>query len=162
MTVRWEDVDFNDLLARVIAVALETIADSEGKPYWMHSQEAFPFFIARIEQMRHAMDGDELDQPEFRIRLRHITGNRTAGYAGEAEQRLYEQAPLMIGALVSCGFLQSAAYPEAPDHLEEVELESGGEVQVFDASAVGGDALQIGTDYVLRCSMRIENEERYN
>lgn len=163
MAVYWDDIDLNDLLARVIAVALETIADSEGKPYWLHSQEAFPFFVARIEQMRHDIDGEEIDAVEFRIRLRHITGHRTAGYAGEPEQLLNEQVPLLIGALLTCGFLQSAAYPDAPDWLEEVELESGGDVQAFDAAGVGESGqLQIGTDYVLRCAMRIEIEQRYN
>lgn len=157
----WDDIDFNELLARVIAIATETIENSEGKPYWLYSQEAHPFFIAKIERPALGVDGEELDQLEFRIRLRHITGNRTEGYVGEAEQKLYEQSPKMMGALLTCGILQSEAYPEAADWIDDPILESGGDVMVFDASGIGGAGMQVGTDWVLLCTLRVENEERY-
>lgn len=159
MTEILNQLDFNDLLQRLIAIPVETVG-GEGRPYWLYSQEAFPFFIARVLPITFAADeGDEedIDGYEFTVTVRHITGNRTEGIPGEAESKLYAQMPRVVEAFLSRDLAQSEDDPDAMTWLEEAQLVGCSGLSVFDAAAIGGSAMQIGTDYTIRCRARIEN-----
>lgn len=155
-------IDFDELLKRAIAICTEITPKADGVPYWMHTQGIYPFFIAKVEPVRFDEDSEEVDEYQFDIRIRHISGNRTGGYKGEAERRLNQQVPPILRAFRSRTLLQSSAYPEEPDWLEEAILIEGGGVSVFDASALGGDAMQLGCDYILRVRVRMKNEQEYS
>lgn len=157
--------DFNALLERVIAVCLEAVG-GEGKPFWLYSQEAFPFFVARVLPITFAADpedAEDIDGYEFTLAVRHITGNRTEGLAsqGEPETKLYEQMPLVIEALLSRDLMQSFENDDAMQWLEDAQLTSCSGLSVYDAAGIGGVGLQIGTEYILTCVARLFNEQTY-
>jgi len=154
------ELDFQDLLDRAVTIPVEAVGGA-GKPYWFHSQEDFPYFLARIDNLGWDLEESaEMDVYEFDIVVRHISGNRTAGIPGEAEGKFYEQLPAILAAFLSSDLLQSTTYPTAPDWLESIELQPGVRMTVIDASAIGG-GLQIGTDYTLRCRARLDNYQTY-
>lgn len=158
--------DFNGLLERVIAVCLEAVGEGEGRPFWLYSQEAFPFFIARILPISFAADEgteEDIDGYTFDVAIRHVTGNRTEGLAsqGEPETKLYEQMPRVIEALLSRDLMQSADESAAMDWLEEAQLISCSGLSVFDLAGIGAVGLQIGTEYTLRCQARISNTQDF-
>lgn len=158
------EIDFNDLLVRAVAICVETVG-GEGVPYWFYSQEAFPFFVARIANIEwdtEAEDPEDIDGYEFDVIIRHVTGNRTEGIPGEAERKLNTQAPLVIAALLSRTLLQSETYPNPPDWLESATLQPTPGMTIADASAIGGAGLQICIDYTLHCLARFDNYQSLN
>lgn len=157
-------LDYQNLLDRAIAICKATVSGSEGFSFWYVSNEAFPFFVARIGEIdSEFVDEDELVTYTLKLYIRHITGNRTAGMTalGEGEALLYAGMPLMIDALLSCGLLESAAYPAVPDWIESVTLLPCPGLQSYDLSGIGAVGQQIGTTYVLECVCRVQIDLDY-
>lgn len=157
------ELDFNPLLVRAVAIPVEAVG-GEGKPYWFHAQESFPFFITRTVNFTfNAEEGDEeeLDHYEFDIIVRHVSGNRTEGIPGEAEQKLNEQMPKVIAAFLSRTLLQHEEDEDAPDWLESAYLTDVSGLKVADASGLGGSVNQIVCDYTIHCICRVDNLQEW-
>lgn len=155
-------IDFQDAIARVIAICIEAVPDAGGKGYWFHSEEDPPFFIGQVRNVVAEHDeSDEIDSYSFDVVARHVVGNRTAGVQGEVEERLYAQMPLVLAVLLSRDLLQSDEYPAPPDWLEQVTRVTCSGLRVFDASAIGLTGDQIGTEYVVTVTARLDNYQDY-
>jgi hypothetical protein len=156
-------IDFQDLCLRAVTICTETVG-GEGVPYWMQTNEADPFFVARVTNITFGVDeGDfeEVETLECDLIVRHTVGNRTEGTPGEVEARLYAQLQQVIAALQSRTQLQSETYPEAPADLQSAYLQSVSGLQVFDSKSIGGTGDQIGTDYTVHCICRVLNFQEF-
>lgn len=164
MTPNSNILDLQNLLDRAIAICTEAIDDSEGKSFWYYSQEAFPFFVARIGELDVTYtDGEDIATYTFKLYVRYITGNRTAGLTqlGEGEALLYAGLPVLINAFLSSGLLQSEAFQDAPDWLQAVTLLPCPGLQSYDAAAIGGTGQQLGTTFTLDCEARVQIDLSY-
>lgn len=157
-------LDFQDLLDRAIAICTETIGGSEGYAFWYVSQETGTYFIARVADIDLSFeDTDEIVTYDFKLYVRHITGNRTEGLTvlGESEGKLYAQLPLVLNAFLSSDLLQSVAESTAPDWLESFDMLPCPGLQSGDAAGIGAVAQQIFTTYTFECKARVQIDLTY-
>ena len=165
MTANSNLLDFQDLLDRAIAICTETIGGSEGKAFWYYTQESFPYFVARVGEIDPTFeDEDEIVTYTFKLYVRHITGNRTAGLTqlGEGEAMLYAQIPLILDAFLSSDLMQSTTESTAPDWLESFDMLPCPGLQSWDAAGIGAVGQQIGTTYSFECKARVEIDRTYD
>lgn len=157
-------LDFNALLVRAVAVPTQALSlpETEGKPFWFYSQEASPFFVARIANLTwDEEESEEIDAYEFDVIVRGVFGNRTEGSPGESEERLYTSLPLILEAYLSRDLLQSALYPAPLDWLENAEVQPTPGMIVVDAAGIGGVGQQLAVDITIRCTARLDNTQTY-
>lgn len=114
--------DINELLSRVIAVAKDALANlstpvtADGVPYFLHVQETFPYFTARVAAVAVPLEGDgseDFDRDTYTVVLRLIGGQADENNAGRVEYNIYTYMPALKSEFNQREFLQSASYPDA-------------------------------------------------
>lgn len=154
----------NELLARMVALEIEALASigvpADAKPYFFHTQEAFPYFTNRIAANGVTDDGSEVfDINNPLIIMRLVVGHVTEGYKGEPESNLYEWGPVVKTYIQSCQWLQSAAYPDRMNRLFIGHVSDNGGFRVFENSGIG--VQQVGRELQYQCSISEVIEQVY-
>lgn len=153
--------DLKALKLRAIAVCQEALPTTDGKPFLFHTQDILPYFVAYTGTIDFEKDGLDIDQCEITLTLRHVVANLTEGLfsEGEAEERRDEQSLAVINTLRRRELLQSAAYPDPLDFLEEARFVRAS-MQTWTPQGEGAGR-KLGVDYTLACVCRVDNEQDY-
>jgi hypothetical protein len=156
-------VDAEELLLRMAALeeeAMEALDKrADAKPYFFHTQEAFPYFTNRLGDITVDSDSEEIDLYTYEIVVRLVIGHRTEGYTGETDSALQSYIPHLIQYFNERELLQSEVYPDAMDNLTRARVVSCRGYTEFVNSGVGGS--QIGTEITLRAELEDEIEQAY-
>lgn len=150
-------LDYNELLARVIATAKEALAalspavTADGVPYFLYTQEAFPYFTARVGADEVSYDSHDFDRDTLTVILRLVIGHVTENYIGEPENILYDYIPQVKLYMNDHELLQSAAYPTAMVGLLEARCTSHIGFRVFQNAGIS--AQQVGTEFTITCEL---------
>lgn len=149
------ELDFDDYLRRAIAICVEAVG-GEGEPSWFYTSENTPYFMARVANLVWTDDGQDVDQWDFDIIVRHIVENRTARIPGEVETAFYRDMQIVAATLLRRDLLQSGEgdYAEPPDWLESALLTSSLGLAVFAGPVDGVTGGQTGTEYTIHCIAR--------
>ena len=119
------NVDVNELLARCVVIekaalaALTPSVSADAVPYFIHTQESFPYFTNRIGNVEVGYDSNEMDRDIYTVVIRLVVAHITQGYDGVVETDLYNYIPAIITAFNENEGLQSATYPAAMTNLIE-------------------------------------------
>ena len=151
-------MDLNELLARCCEVEKEAlIADyskaADAVPYFIHTQESFPYFTHRIVNGQIGYDSEDMDRSDFDVIIRLVIGHVTDNYVGVNESDLYDYIPTVIHAFNSNEGLTSAAYPTDMVNLIEATENRLRSTRGFSIFLDGGlkDVKQVGTEFTLTC-----------
>lgn len=107
--------DVNELLNRVVAVAIEGMAaldppvNADGKPYFYHAQETFPYFAVRVNNNATAPESEDYDMDTLTVLLYLVVGYTGNASKGAPEQKLYTYMPHLKQQFNKNEFLQTAA-----------------------------------------------------
>jgi len=108
-------INVNELLNRVVAVAIEGMAaldtpvDADGKPYFYHVQESFPYFTARVVRDAITGESEDFDRDSLQVALRLTVAHISSGVHGEIEQQLYTYMPHLKTYFNNREWLQTSA-----------------------------------------------------
>lgn len=158
-------LNYTELLLRVAALEKEALAAmtpavvADAVPYFLHTQEAFPYFTNRIGGDAIESDSHDFDRDEITVLMRLVIGHATEGYTGEPETKLYTYMPQIKEYINERELLQSAAYPTAMLSLIESRITGHNGFRVF--QNVGLSATQVGTEFTLTCSFDESIEQAY-
>lgn len=148
-------LDYNNLLNRVTALQIEALSSlspsvtADAKPYFLHTQEAFPYFTNRIGADDIDYDSEDFDRDTLQVLMRLVVGHITEGYVGEPESKLYTWIPTLKTYFNSRELLQSAAYLTAMPGLIRARVTSHMGFRVFQNAGIS--AQQVGTELTLLC-----------
>lgn len=148
-------VDLNELLTRVgeiqaaalAALATPIVADS--KPYFIYTQESFPYITQRIGDIQIDFDSEDMDRYVVTVISRLVIGHATAGYMGINESDLYRCIPAIIHAINDDEGLVSTSYPAHMTQLIEATENRMRSCAGFRVFMDGGlkDVKQVGTEF---------------
>jgi hypothetical protein len=88
-------IDFNETLDRIVLIekqalaALSTPVTADAVPYFLHQQEAFPYWTNRIGPGAIVGDSEDFDYDSHTLIARLVIGHATEGYVGQPENSLY-------------------------------------------------------------------------
>lgn len=158
-------IDYVNLLQRCAALQIEamlhqsTPVTADAKPYFLHTQEAFPYFTNRIGGDEIDSDSQDFDRDTITVTMRLVIGHVTEGYQGEPETNLYTWMPVIKEYFNERELLQSAAYPTAMTSLIEARVTGHNGFRVFQNT--GLSANQVGTEFTLTCQMDESIDQAY-
>lgn len=145
-----------ELMARNVAIdkeafaALSPVVTLDSKPYFWHTQEAFPYMTNRLGPYQVGDDSEDIDTITLTVLKRLVIGHLTAGYAGENDARLTAWVAQVIEFYNEREWLQSVTYPDEMRYLIRARIVSGTGYTVFVNSSIGGTQ-QVGTEFSLEC-----------
>jgi hypothetical protein len=143
-------IDFNNLLARIVAVQQEIITGSKAYAYYLHTQSDMPYWINRVDNVATSSNSEDFDKHVVQVEMVLVSAQRTEGYAGESEHALYERVPLIIEGFNNREGLTSVAYPAYMDDLEWALITNTRPFVILENSGVGSD--QIVAVFTLTCT----------
>lgn len=145
-----------EILERLAAIEVEALASlspavtADAKPYMIHSQEAFPYFVNRVGNVGIESDSHDIDVYEVELVARLVVGHMTEGYRGEPESALYTYLPAVMEAINARELLQSATYTTALTGLMEARVSSSTGLRIFETAGI--QARQVGTEITVVCT----------
>ncbi len=158
-------IDYNELLARCAALQIEALASlsspvaADAKPYFIHTQESFPYFTNRVGGDEIGFDSQDFDRDDLTVIMRLVVGHITEGYVGEPESNLYDWIPEIKTYFNERELLQSVAYPTAMLGLIESRVSGHNGFRVFQNTGLG--ATQVGTEITLSCQFDESIDQAY-
>lgn len=156
-------IDYTAILNRVADIAEAAMTSigvtADAVPYFLHTQEAFPYFTVRISGVDVDSDSEEYDTELVTVTLRIIVAHATQGYVGEPETALYTYMPTLREYFNARQFLQSATYTTALTHLIQARMTSSTGLRIFENSGLA--ALQVGAEFNIECQFEIELAQAY-
>ena len=146
-----------ELLNRLCALELEAMTSisvrADAKPYFIHTQDSFPYFTNRVATNPRGNDGsEELDLNNPLVIIRLVVAHVTEGVRGQPEGKLYEWGPIVSSYIENrSNWLQCAAAPynTRMAYLQEARVTDNGGFRVFTDSGIG--ALQVGREIQVQC-----------
>lgn len=157
--------DIDELLARHSALSIEALASisitADSKPYFLHTQESFPYFVYRMGGNDVGFDSEDFDRDVYTVIGRLVIGHLTQGYVGETENKLYQWIPVVKTYFNQREHLQTASglYTTAMLGLIRSRVTSITGFRIFEG--VGIDARQVGTEFVHTCEFDETIEQEY-
>lgn len=158
-------LNYVELLQRVAALEIEALAalttpvTADAKPYFIHTQESFPYFTNRIGGDDIGSDSHDFDRDEITVVMRLVIGHTTEGYVGEPETNLYTYIPKVKEYFNERELLQSAAYPVAMISLLDARITGHNGFRIFQNT--GLSANQVGTEFTLTCNFDESIDQAY-
>lgn len=158
--------DFADIKLRLAALekeallALPTAVRSDAKPYFIHVQESFPYWLNRGDAFEVDSNSQDLDTFTVPFVTRLVLGHLTSEYKGVNDGKLDSWIPHVIAYINERELLQSAAYPDAPDYLEEARVTACAYYRQFQHSGIGG--YQVGTEFTITCRFLYDIVQAFN
>lgn len=158
-------LNYVELLARVAALEIEALAAlsptvvADAKPYFLHTQEAFPYFTNRMGGDSVGSDSHDFDRDEITVIMRLVIGHVTEGYQGEPETNLYTWMPQVKEYINERELLQSNTYPTAMISLLDARVTGHNGFRVFQNT--GLSATQVGTEFTLLCNFDESIDQEY-
>lgn len=150
-------LDYTNLLNRVVALqkeallSLSTPVTADAVPYFIHTQEFFPYFTNRVGSDQITYDSEDYDDDEITVTMRLIIGHVTQGYVGEPEANLYAYIPVIKTYFNARENLQSATYTARMSGLIRARITAHLGFRVFQNAGIS--AQQVGTEFTLTCEM---------
>lgn len=150
-------LDYGNLLARIVAIekeslaALSTPVTADAVPYFMHTQESFPYFTNRVSADDIQWDSEDYDSDVLQFTLRLVVGHITEGYSGVPESDLYTYIPQVKTYFNARENLQSAAYLARASGLIRARITAHLGFRVFQNAGIS--AQQVGTEFTLTCDL---------
>jgi hypothetical protein len=136
-------------LEKEALLVLPTPVPSDAKPYFIHVQETFPYWLNRGDAFGVDSASEDFDAYTVPFVSRLVLGHLTSEYKGVNDGKLDEWIPHFIAYMNEHELLQSAAYPAAPDYLEEARVTNCAYYRQFQHSGIGG--FQVGTEFTIAC-----------
>lgn len=158
-------LDYNNLLNRVAALQKEALLSltpavtADAVPYFIHTQETFPYFTNRIGGDDIQYDSEEFDRDTLVVTMRLVVGHITSGYVGEPESNLYTYIPALKTYFNEREMLQSAAYTTAMTGLIRARVTAHLGFRVFQNAGIS--AQQVGTEFTLTCEFDESIDQAY-
>lgn len=158
-------IDLQAILNRLAAIEVEALASlspavtADAVPYFLHTQEAFPYFVNRISNVPVDSDSQDFDTYEVEATVRLVVAHRTEGYDGEVEGRLYRYLPAVIAEINAREQLQSASYTAELDNLIFARATGSGGLRVFETS--GLSVVQVGAEITVVCQLTDDLTQDY-
>lgn len=156
-------IDYNNLLARCVAIQKEALASisvtADAKPYFLHTQESFPYFTNRIGGDEIGSDSHDFDRDTITVIMRLVIGHATEGYVGEPETNLYTWIPVIKEYFNERELLQSATFTTAMTSLIESRITGHNGFRVFQNAGISAN--QVGTEFTLTCEFDESIDQAY-
>jgi len=161
-------LDIPELMLRVVALekeAMATVLPAEktcnAVPYFIYSQDSYPYFTNRDGAGVSVNDDtEEFDHDTYTVIMRLIIGHVTEGYVGELETTLHTYIPTVKTYINSRGGLQSTAYPEALVGIRYARIINWTGLRVWQTAGIS--VLQMGTEFTLHCELDEQIIQAYN
>lgn len=152
-------LDIPGLMLRVVALEVEamaTVLSAEqtcgAVPYFIYSQDTFPYFTNRDGAGTSTSDeSEEFDLDTYTVIMRLIIGHVTEGYIGDLETTLHTYIPTVKTYFNSRVSLQSVAYPEALVGIRYARIINWTGLRVWQTAGI--QSLQMGTEFTLHCEL---------
>lgn len=148
--------DLNELLTRVGEIEVAALAaipitpiTADSKPYFIYTQEGFPYITHRVGGIEIEYDSEDFDRYIVTVISRLVIGHATANYVGINESDLYRCIPAIIHAINDNEGLVSASYPSHMTNLIEATENRMKSCAGFRVFLDGGlkDVKQVGTEF---------------
>lgn len=149
-------LELTELMARHAAIDIEALAalatpvTADSKPYFWHTQEAFPYFTNRLGPYSVGFDSEDTDTIQIDVLKRLVIAHLTSGYIVENDAKLTAWVAQVIEYYNEREWLQSAAYPDELRYLIRARIVSGTGYTIFANSGIG-QTIQVGTEFTVRC-----------
>lgn len=160
-------VDLNALMSRVANLEIASLmalasppAAVDAKPYFRHVQEAFPYFVNRIDQFGIGSDSQDFDTASIPIIMRLVILHTTGGFDGERDDTLNTFIPQVIEYFNERELLIDDDYPDEILHLESARIVNCTGYREFQHAGIGG--FQIGCEFTLRCEFEYQIIQAYH
>lgn len=153
------NVNVNELLLRCVEIekaalsGLTPAVSADAVPYFIHTQEEFPYFTNRIGNIEIGFDSNEMDRDTYTVVIRLVVAHVTQGFFGDIETALYTYIPAIITAFNQNEGLQSVAYPGAMVDIIEGENNRVISCTGFRVLEDGGlqGVKQVCAEFILTC-----------
>lgn len=150
------DVDLVELLDRVVLLEKEALAaltptvTSDAVPYFLHTQEDFPYWTNRIGASTFEGNSEVFDGDTYTVIMRLVIGHHTEDYVGNVEGRLYTWIPQIKNFLNRRDGLQCATtYTDHMDGLQFARVTNTVGFREFQNAGIS--TMQLGTEFTLSC-----------
>jgi hypothetical protein len=142
---------YTDIFERCCAIEEAAVSGLDGVPYFLYTQEHFPYITHRADNASYQGDSEDIDTQQRTVILRVVIGHVTEGYVGQPEAMLYDIIDTLEEAFATADArrLVSEAFPVEPAYLYATDCYLTGlrGLRVFENSGVG--ARQVGTELTL-------------
>jgi len=153
-------VDYDALVARIVAIEKEIIPTADAVPYALFAQEDFPYWTNGIDAVDVGADSQDFDLFVVTVNAFLVVTHKTAGYDGTPERLLRGYLATAISTFNSREYgLQSAAYPTAMPQLLRARVGSVRALVVSENDGIG--AGQVGAIFPILCEFQTYLEQDY-
>lgn len=133
----------------------------DAKPFFIWSQEAFPYLTNRIaESTINPESAEDLEERLYTVIVRLVIAHLGTGYKGEKEALLYELIPLLEDEFTSNRWLLDGQGAELVPELSAIGLEPNRTRGLVVFQNAGIAVQQVGTEFVLQVSFAIDVQGR--
>jgi len=102
-----------DALLRIVAMEKEVIPGCDAVPYFIYTQESYPYWTNRVGAIATSTDSEDEAKRVYQIIMRLVIGHRTEGYTGELEVTLQSTyIPQILTYFSQRLRLQCVAFPD--------------------------------------------------
>ena len=141
--------DYNNLLARVVAIQKELVTNCDAVPYVLHTQGGGNYWINRVDTITTTSNSEDFDAKVVTVEMTYIAGEKTQGYNGEIENALYTQVPLIEEEFNEREGLQSTAFPDEMTELMEARITLTRPMVILENGGTGNE--QVAAIFTLTC-----------
>ena len=149
---------------RLVEIQIEVMASlavtCDAKPYFNHTQEAFPYWTNRTGPVVTESDIEDFEEDTYSFIMRLVIGHLTEGYDGEVEVNLDTWIPVIIKYFNEREWLNTeTTYPVATRYLELARITSCTGLRYFQSGGTG--TTQVGTEFTLTCKFTEDLTQAY-
>lgn len=134
---------------RIVELQIEALAEisvsADAKPYFYHTQEAFPYLTNRVGALSFEDNEEDFDEPTYTVIARLVIAHVTADYAGFNEDKLKTWIPQYITYFHARPWLGTANTNTGLNSLMRARISGSTGFRVF--QTVGIQALQVGCEF---------------